>query len=66
MAETVPCPSCKFEISTRAKMCPKCGRNTKSILHAKPFDSKGKDVPQAKGGTPPSKSQRSTASRRTG
>jgi hypothetical protein len=65
MADTVPCPSCEFEISKRAKVCPKCGRNTKSLLHSKPAGSKMKDVPQAKGGTPATK-QRSTESRRTG
>ena len=66
MAETVQCPSCKAEISKRAKVCRKCGRNTSALLHAKPAGSKMKDVPQAKGGTPPATKQRSTESRRTG
>lgn len=66
MAETVQCPSCKFEISKRDKVCRNCGHNTSALLHTNQFSSKMKDVPQAKRGTPATSKQRSTESRRTG
>ncbi|MFT5145194.1 MAG: putative amidophosphoribosyltransferase [Rhodothermales bacterium] len=66
MTEMVECPSCKKEISKRAKMCPKCGRNTKEMLHHKPDSKKQKSSSQASGQSATLTKERSTASRRTG
>jgi predicted amidophosphoribosyltransferase len=66
MTEMVECPSCKKEISKRAKVCPKCGRNTKEMLHHKPGSKKPIAASQGSGQSATLTKERSTASRRTG
>lgn len=65
MEDPVLCPSCKHEISKRAKVCPKCGHNTAAQLHAAPGDSRRGGGAQSRAGSPALKPQRSNAARRT-
>jgi hypothetical protein len=64
MAEMIPCPSCKKEISERAKVCRHCGHNTRNLLHEKTQGAARKEGHATKSGQPEIAPRRSNAAKR--